>query len=376
MNYIYLIPSRYPTEKAYGVTIGNSLKSLRELGSEVSIVTWNINGIDEYGNTMRSVHRRAIRISPIFYNKLNKFFSAVAFLLNQLLFGLYFMVNTNLRSENSIIWVREPVVLLPLIFSAKKINFMIEIHHKVSQLEKWIIRIIKRRHNVTIIVIDKSSAAYHRRIFKSTRIFEVPMGVPQNFFCLRKNLRNEYVTFGYLGKCSSSGHDNKISEIIEAGHELKQFKNIKFKFIGLESHCKNELMQRIKKLGLDQDLYIFHDHVKHDQIPLLLESIDYGILPYEGTPYNLERFPLKILEYMASGLPVVATNIKPHIELLRTEFTFFYDFSEIKGLATAILRAYNARDSYVSMSQYARIYAESFTYDKRVKLIDEIMNRV
>jgi glycosyltransferase involved in cell wall biosynthesis len=49
--------------------------------------------------------------------------------------------------------------------------------------------------------------------------------------------------------------------------------------------------------------------VPADQIPAALESIDVGWIPFLETANNRRTIPLKLLEYMAAGKPVVASDI-------------------------------------------------------------------
>lgn len=53
-------------------------------------------------------------------------------------------------------------------------------------------------------------------------------------------------------------------------------------------------------------------------LPSYLRSIDVGIVPYDDSPFNRGSFPLKTLEYLAAGRPVVATDL-PAIRWLATE---------------------------------------------------------
>lgn len=45
------------------------------------------------------------------------------------------------------------------------------------------------------------------------------------------------------------------------------------------------------------------------EMPALLSRVDVGITPYTDSEFNQASFPLKTLEYLSSGLPVVATDL-------------------------------------------------------------------
>lgn len=49
--------------------------------------------------------------------------------------------------------------------------------------------------------------------------------------------------------------------------------------------------------------------IAHDALPAHLRAADVGIIPYRPTPFNDASCPLKLYEYLAAGLPVVASAV-------------------------------------------------------------------
>ncbi len=70
------------------------------------------------------------------------------------------------------------------------------------------------------------------------------------------------------------------------------------------------LMERQVADGFPDNVY-FHGPVAHDALPALLQCADVGLIPFD-TARDRERLagimPLKLFEYLAAGLPVVATD--------------------------------------------------------------------
>ncbi len=50
-------------------------------------------------------------------------------------------------------------------------------------------------------------------------------------------------------------------------------------------------------------------HRRHDQLPDVLRAADAGIIPYARNALTESIFPMKVYEYLAAGLPVVATPL-------------------------------------------------------------------
>lgn len=59
-------------------------------------------------------------------------------------------------------------------------------------------------------------------------------------------------------------------------------------------------------------------------LPAYLAALNVGITPYVDSPFNRASFPLKTLEYLAAGLPVVATDL-PAVRWLDSEHILIAD---------------------------------------------------
>jgi teichuronic acid biosynthesis glycosyltransferase TuaH len=62
-----------------------------------------------------------------------------------------------------------------------------------------------------------------------------------------------------------------------------------------------------------------------DEMPSYHRVIDVGLTPYAQSDFNSASFPLKTLEYLAAGRPVVASDLPahrwldtPHVKIVRT----------------------------------------------------------
>jgi len=56
----------------------------------------------------------------------------------------------------------------------------------------------------------------------------------------------------------------------------------------------------------------------YEDLPSYLGAMDVGIVPYTNSAFNRASFPLKTLEYLAAGLPVVSTDL-PAVRWLDTD---------------------------------------------------------
>jgi len=61
-----------------------------------------------------------------------------------------------------------------------------------------------------------------------------------------------------------------------------------------------------------------------ERLPAYLAAVDVGLVPYDHSEFNVASFPLKTLEYLAAGVPVVATDL-PATRWLGTDLVVIED---------------------------------------------------
>jgi glycosyltransferase involved in cell wall biosynthesis len=74
----------------------------------------------------------------------------------------------------------------------------------------------------------------------------------------------------------------------------------------------------VKQLGAGDNIHLLGPR-KYHQLPAYFQHADIGLLPLSDHPANDGRSPMKLFEYGASGLPVVATRTA---ELTRRKLDF------------------------------------------------------
>ena len=107
-------------------------------------------------------------------------------------------------------------------------------------------------------------------------------------------------------------------------------------------------LARVRRAAAGLDGIEFTGRIPHDQMPACLAAADIGVAPFDVAahgPLQIAFYwsPLKLFEYMASGLPVVAPDIPRLRKLFRSEREgMCYDSGEVTGLADAIMRLADA----------------------------------
>jgi glycosyltransferase involved in cell wall biosynthesis len=75
-------------------------------------------------------------------------------------------------------------------------------------------------------------------------------------------------------------------------------------------------------------------------MPAVIGSFDVGLIPFRLGPEGLHASPIKLYEYLASGLPVLSTPIPEAQEMAEVSIA-----SDARGFASLLDRAHQMRGS-------------------------------
>jgi len=109
---------------------------------------------------------------------------------------------------------------------------------------------------------------------------------------------------------------------------------------------------------------------RYEQLPAYLRAIDVGLVPYNDSAFNRGSFPLKTLEYLAAGRPVVATSL-PATRWLATDLISIAD--DPSAFANAVDRWLNEPRTEAAASA-RRAFAEQHSWCRRAKEIAKLIN--
>ncbi len=141
----------------------------------------------------------------------------------------------------------------------------------------------------------------------------------------------------------------------------KEGMNISLTLIGMgtEQWALDEIAQQNK-------LYIsVFPPIPHTEIPPQLAKAHIGVLPFPDLPQFRVSSPIKLFEYMASGLPIFATRIDCHTDVIRDgKYVFWAEDGSEEGLFTGIRQIWEHRSSLQQMSLESLKAAESWTWEK------------
>ena len=145
-----------------------------------------------------------------------------------------------------------------------------------------------------------------------SKIMPCPSGVDVTSFCDKKgrNVRDQYHlddsrTIIYVGEMTKSRH---LDILLRAFSRVRK-KSVKLLMVG-EGRDKANLRQLANELNIQDDV-IFTGQVPQDEVPDFIAAANIGVSPVPPLPFFKLSSPIKLLEYMAMGKPVVANDEIP-----------------------------------------------------------------
>jgi len=197
--------------------------------------------------------------------------------------------------------------------------------------------------NALIFITEGLRDYYNCKISLSDKPYSVvPSGIDMEQFSMRANdtIRRAYgigddeLVLGYAGGIS---HMRNLEQVIQ-GFEmaLRARKDIRLLFVG-DGDSLATLKSLSRRMGLD-DTVIFTGKVHFDEVPNYISAMDIGLCHLPDKMVFRYSFPMKILEYLACGVQVLASNIHAHREIVR-ELDGITLYDDTASLASAILNA-------------------------------------
>ena len=216
------------------------------------------------------------------------------------------------------------------------------------------------KHAHSIIVVSQALRGYFNRTYGVDSIY-VPNGPgayaesdPQFNFVKSFNLKPErYLLF--LGRLVP---EKRPELLIQAFHKLER-SGWKLVFAGGDSDT-TEYIKQLFKLSAGNPNIVFAGELKGSRLAEMVRGAGIFVLPSD-----LEGLPLAMLEAMREGVPVVASNIPPHQQLIGSDRGVLFTAGEIDSCADALNRAIERPDLLATMARNAQQHVRAnYDWDK------------
>ncbi len=146
---------------------------------------------------------------------------------------------------------------------------------------------------------------------------------------------------------------------------LKEFPQTRFAFAG-DGDSRPAFEEQVARLGL-QGTFMFLG--RRNDIPDVLASCDIAVLPSRA-----EGLPNAVLEYMAAGLPTIASRVGGNAELVQDGVTgLLVPPEDSSAIAAALLRILNDPDLSRKMAESGKKLAlENYSFERLIREVDAL----
>lgn len=376
MRIYYIANLRLPTDKAHSVQIMKMCEAFALCGAEVELVVPNKRDnigepkIFEYYGVKKPFKMRKIPSTDLLGKTM--LFGRLFYWIDLLTFLISLRFTSGFEKD-AVIYSRDPILFLP--FMGKGRKFLAEIH-SLPERRYFFLKLLGRASGVITIT------RYLKKMLVETgleenRIAVAPDGVDLEVFNLplskleaRRKLRlpEDKILVGYVGMLKTMGMEKGIATALESLKSLPR--NLSLVLVGGHPVDVKFYKKSAEVSGL-LDRAVFVGRVPPSLVPFYLKSFDLAIAPFpENKHYRYYMSPLKIFEYMASGVPIVVSDLPSIREVLDEESAVFFEPGNQADFAQAIEKALENPDS---LAEKAREKAKEYTWQRRAEKIIEFI---
>jgi glycosyltransferase involved in cell wall biosynthesis len=265
--------------------------------------------------------------------------------------------------REALIYSRDPLIIF--IFSLRGFKALYDAHNypttKVRLFEFLLCKVSG------VIANSRGTAS----MFPGKKVLVAPNGVDLNEFEAASHVGVENGTVLYSGHLYSwKGVDTVLSAAALCPH-------LKFMFVG--GTADDLLVYRKKQQELGLNNVFFEGHIPKTQIPARLLRASVVLLPNNPGSIESEKYtsPIKMFEYMASGVPLVASDLPSLREVLDESMCTFFKAGDSEDLARALKLVLAEYPGAQAKAVNAKRAVRQYSWDSRAgRILDFIRTEI
>src|SRR3989304_5861971 len=111
-------------------------------------------------------------------------------------------------------------------------------------------------------------------------------------------------------------------------------------------------------------------HQSPQRVPRYLRAADIAVLPFPDNPhFSRDMSPLKLFEYMASGMPIIASDLPSVREIVSEKDVFFTKPGNHASLVAAIVESIRNTEEAARKGERGLQLANKYSWDARGRAI-------
>jgi glycosyltransferase involved in cell wall biosynthesis len=389
---VYLADARMPTEKAHGYQIAKMCEAFAQTGSDVLFLypyrrqpdpaVKKTTVFEYYGIPPVFTPRKLPNIDVVWAKNIfpGRLFPPV-FFSHAMLWGLYAALAAR-KQKADIYYTRESQIAFWLVRLG--LPTVYEGHTVPKRGQRWLLRKIARQPALRLAVALTSfiKDGLVEMGFPTARVMVCPDGVDPSLF---ENLpgRNECRNrlglpqgrriIGYIGRFHTLEMEKGIPELIQAMARLVSLNGAQPLLLSVGGPMSRvpAYLKIAQQSGLPEQCIQFVDRVPNREVVCWISACDVVTIPWPWTEFSAYfTSPLKLFEYMASGVPIVASDLPSIREILRHgENAWLVTPGDPEALAEGIQHVLSHSTSAKEMSEQALRDVQRHAWQSRASAI-------
>ncbi len=392
---VYIANARLPTEKAHGYQICKMCEAFADLGVKVRLLhprrhnPLEGKSVFEYYGVRPVFEVQALPnwdVVPLSRWVPGGWFAPVFFL--HAFFWARYAVRKAAREKAHLYYTRE----VPIAYWLVRQGFptVYEAHVVPKRGQRWLLKGMTQREELRLVVVLTSFIrdAFIKMGFPEEKVVVLPDGVDLSLFenlpdrasCRSAlNLPLDRPLVGYIGRFRTLEMEKGIPELIEAMKYLPAIggKEPLLLCVGGPMDAAPHYLDLARRIGVPQDRLRFVDRVPNTEVPYWIRACDIATIPWTWTEFSAYfTSPLKLFEYMAAGVPILATDLPSIREVLRHgENAWLVPPGDPKALAEGIRHLLENPELARRLAERAREDVQKYTWKHRAETILRLVGK-
>jgi len=375
MKIIYIANIRIPTEKAHGFQISKTCEKFAEKGNFVELWFPNRkNIIKESVFDYYDIKNNFLcdKIDSIDFISLDKYLGFLAFYIQSLFFAIKVFLKK--ISSDVLIYTRDFLIAVLLNWKGKNVVYNA---HNWSFKRGLFLKLFLNKKTKIVCNSEGTKQGFIKKGF--INVISVPNGVDLEKFEKitesKKDLREELNLPADKKIVLYLGHLYKWKGFDIVVESAKKENNKEILFVAVGGTEKD--IERYSKIIKDNSIHNLYlvGHKKQEETPYYLKSADVLLLPNIAISEESEKFtsPIKMFEYMASGNPIVASDLLSIREILNKGNSILFEQGNVDALLESINKILADENYAKKISSQSKEDVKNYTWDKYADKILEFI---
>ncbi|XKT75427.1 MAG: glycosyltransferase [Patescibacteria group bacterium UBA2103] len=364
----YATFARMPTEKAHGASIAHMCTSFVKSGFEVQLIT------PERKNVIDTDIYEYYGVPNVFSHTYLSVRDLLSFCTSQLCFFLQKILFARAVAKKAlapIVYTRDPEVAF---FLKKKRTVVFEAHRMPSGVKASIVGWLLR--GVSLVVANSKGTAQAYASQGIENIVVAPNGFDAASFDVAHAKKDARADLGIKESINVAMYVGSlelwkgVKTLFEAAEGLRQH--------GIETVVIGGGDKEVEKLKVKYRSVTFLGFKPYKDLAKNLQAADVLVLPNTKKDTQSLKYtsPIKLFGYMASGVPVVASDIESIREVLTEDMGVLVAPDNVDALISGIIGVVESEGKGQELAANAKEESKKYTWDMRGKAVTSAIRNV